>query len=105
MVKPWIFVNFNIIISHIFPETFIEIPQVVQKISRFSTSILTNHFHQNFGDMKGAGARVKVIFLRKRKTFKEPCLNRVKTRAAARKFFFWNGMLTQLYMELKYINI
>ena len=25
-------VNFNIIISHIFPENFIEIPQVVQKI-------------------------------------------------------------------------
>ena len=26
------FVTFNIIISHIFPENFIEIPQVVQKI-------------------------------------------------------------------------
>ena len=31
-VKPWFFVNFNIIISHIFPENFIEIHQVVQKI-------------------------------------------------------------------------
>ena len=31
-VKPWFFVTFNIIISHIFPENLIEIPQVVQKI-------------------------------------------------------------------------
>ena len=31
-VIPWFFVTFNIIISHIFPENFIEIPQVVQKI-------------------------------------------------------------------------
>ena len=31
-MKPWFFVTFNIIISHIFPENFIEIPQVVQKI-------------------------------------------------------------------------
>ena len=30
-IKPWLFVTFNIIISHIFPENFIEIPQVVQK--------------------------------------------------------------------------
>ena len=37
-----IFVTFNIIISHIFPENFIKISQVVQKIWRFSTSILTN---------------------------------------------------------------
>ena len=35
-------VTFNIIISHIFPENFIKISQVVQKIWRFSTSILTN---------------------------------------------------------------
>ena len=28
-VKPWFFVTFNIIIKHIFPEHFIEIPQVV----------------------------------------------------------------------------
>ena len=28
-VKPWFFVTFNIIISHIFPENFIEILQVV----------------------------------------------------------------------------
>ena len=33
-------VTFNIVISHIFPKTFIEVPQVVQKIWRFSSSIL-----------------------------------------------------------------
>ena len=33
-VKPWFFETFNIIISHIFPGNFIEIPQVVQKIRR-----------------------------------------------------------------------
>ena len=34
--------NFNIIVSHIFPENvIIKIPQVVQKIWRFSPSILT----------------------------------------------------------------
>ena len=32
MVKPWFFVTFNIILKHIFPENFIEFPQVVQKI-------------------------------------------------------------------------
>ena len=31
-VKPPFFVTFNIIICHIIPEIFIEIPQVVQKI-------------------------------------------------------------------------
>ena len=31
-VKPWFFVIFNIILRHIFPENFIEFPQVVQKI-------------------------------------------------------------------------
>ena len=31
-VKPWFFETFNIIISNIFPENFIEILQVVQKI-------------------------------------------------------------------------
>ena len=31
-VKPWCFVTFNIIISYVFPENFIEIPQVFQKI-------------------------------------------------------------------------
>ena len=35
-VKPWFFVTFNIVISHIFPENFIDIPQVVQKIWRIS---------------------------------------------------------------------
>ena len=33
--------NFNIIISHIFPENFIEVPWVVQEIWTFSPSILT----------------------------------------------------------------
>ena len=31
-VKPCLFVTFNIITSHIFPENFIQIPQVVQKL-------------------------------------------------------------------------
>ena len=35
------FVAFNIIKSHVFPENFTEIPQVVQKMWRFSLSILT----------------------------------------------------------------
>ena len=43
--KPWFFVTFNIILRHIFPENFIEFPQVVQKIWRNSLSILAN-FHQ-----------------------------------------------------------
>ena len=30
--KPWLFVTFNIITNHIFPENFIEFSQVVQKI-------------------------------------------------------------------------
>ena len=40
-LKLWFFVTFNIIIGYIFPENFIEIPQVVQKIWRFSPSMLT----------------------------------------------------------------
>ena len=31
-VKPWFLVNFNIIISHIFPKNFIKILQIVQKV-------------------------------------------------------------------------
>ena len=31
-VKPWSFVTFKIIISHTFPENFIEIPQLIQRI-------------------------------------------------------------------------
>ena len=31
-VEPWFFVTFNIILKHMFPENFIEFPQVVQKI-------------------------------------------------------------------------
>ena len=33
--------DFNIIINHIFPANFIEIPKIVQKIRKFSNSILT----------------------------------------------------------------
>ena len=40
-VKPCFFVTFNIILSHIFLENFIEILEVVQKIWRISLSILT----------------------------------------------------------------
>ena len=40
-VKPWVFVICNIIIRCIFPGNFIKIPQVVQKIRRFSSWILT----------------------------------------------------------------
>ena len=47
-VKPWLFVTFNIILKHIFPENFIEFPQVVQKIWRNSLSILAK-FDQFFG--------------------------------------------------------
>ena len=34
-LEPWFFATFNIIMSHIFLENFIEVPQVVQKIWRF----------------------------------------------------------------------
>ena len=40
-LKPCFFVIFDIIISNIIPENFIEIPQVVHKIWRFSFSVLT----------------------------------------------------------------
>ena len=33
--------TFTIIVSHVFPENLIEVPQVVQKIGRFSLPILT----------------------------------------------------------------
>ena len=39
-VKPWSFVTFKIMIRHVFPENFIEIPQVVQKLWETSQSIL-----------------------------------------------------------------
>ena len=39
-IKPRFFVTYNIIISHIFHENFIEIPQVIHKIQRFYPSIL-----------------------------------------------------------------
>ena len=35
-----VFVTFNIVISHVFHETFIEIPQVVQKICSLVSSML-----------------------------------------------------------------
>ena len=47
-MKPWFFVTFNTIICHIFPETFIGIPQVVEKTWRLSLSILaifSNLYH------------------------------------------------------------
>ena len=40
-VKPCFFLTFNIIISYIFPETFYEIPHIVEKIWRFSPPVLT----------------------------------------------------------------
>ena len=40
-VKFCFFVTFNIIIGHIFPENFIKIPLIVQKIWRFTLSALT----------------------------------------------------------------
>ena len=39
-LKAWFFVTFNIIISNIYPENFIEITQVVQNLWRISLSIL-----------------------------------------------------------------
>ena len=50
-VNSWFFVTFNIIISHIIPENFIEIPQVVQKIWRLSLTKLASFidFYQFFG--------------------------------------------------------
>ena len=39
--KTLVFVTFDIVISHVFPENAIEISRVVQKIWRFSPSILT----------------------------------------------------------------
>ena len=47
-VKPCFFVTFNIIINHIFPENFNEIPRRVQKIWKFSSWILT--IFTNFSD-------------------------------------------------------
>ena len=40
-VKNWFFVTFNIIISYIFSKEIIEIPLLVQKLWRFSSSIST----------------------------------------------------------------
>ena len=50
-VKPWFFVTFKIIIRHIFPKNFIEIPQVVLKLWRISLSVLAIFidFYQFFG--------------------------------------------------------
>ena len=46
-MKHWFFVAFNIIISHIFPENFIEISHVAQMIWRISLSLLAIfNFHQ-----------------------------------------------------------
>ena len=50
-VKLSFFVVFNISIRRIFPENFIEIPQVVQKLCRISVPILAifDNFHQFLG--------------------------------------------------------
>ena len=40
-MESWFFMTFNIIISDIIPENFIEIPQLVRKIWRLSSLILT----------------------------------------------------------------
>ena len=50
-VEPWFFVTFSISIRHIFPDIFIEIHQVVQKLSRISLSTLAIfiNFYQFFG--------------------------------------------------------
>ena len=47
-LKPWFFMTFVIIISHIFPENVIKIPEVVEKIWRSCLSILAIfiNFHQ-----------------------------------------------------------
>ena len=39
-MKPWFLMTFNIIISHVFPENFIDFPHVVQKIWKNSLLIL-----------------------------------------------------------------
>ena len=51
IVNSWFFVTFNIMISHIIPENFIEIPLVVQKIWRLSLTKLASfiNFYQFFG--------------------------------------------------------
>ena len=43
-LKLWVFLTFNIIITHIFPENFIEIREVVQKVFFFDI----NYFSQFF---------------------------------------------------------
>ena len=50
-VKPWLFVTLNIIMSHTFPENFIEISSVVQNSWGISRSILTIsiNFHKFSG--------------------------------------------------------
>ena len=50
-VKPCFFVTIIVIICHIFPENFIEIAEVIQKLSRISVSILAIflNFHRFSG--------------------------------------------------------
>ena len=50
-LKSWFLVTFNIILRHIFPEKFIEFPQLVQKLWTISLSILAIFFnvHRSFG--------------------------------------------------------
>ena len=68
-MKPWFFVAFNITISHIFPENFTEIPQVIQKIWRTSLSILVSLLSEILAGRKFRGF---AIFLLNRKiSFRE----------------------------------
>ena len=48
-VNPWLFVAFDIIINEIFPEHFIEIPQVVQKLRTITILAIFIDFHQFSG--------------------------------------------------------
>ena len=47
-VKTWCLATFNISLSHIFPENFIKIPQVVQTVWRFTLS--SNNYFNRFFD-------------------------------------------------------
>ena len=73
-MKPWFLVTFNIILRHIFPENFIEFPQVVQMIWRNSLSILANFCQAS-----------RKLTLPGKTTLKKPSLIRVKKKFKKRK--------------------
>ena len=64
-MKPWFFLSFNIIISHIFPENFIGIPQVVQKMM----SAALFHFQDTLNRLFNSFI-YKVIFILEKFFFK-----------------------------------